>query len=188
MEDYKDWLNDYFGRYQKDLFREDIRPLLHEFYELCLDVQAGGKKLIFAGNGASASISGHAAVDFTKQAKVRAVNFNEAGLITAFANDFGYEQWVAKAVEMYGDQGDVAVMISCSGNSPNVVNAAAYAKAHGMKVVTFTGHSPDNKLKSMGDINFWVDSKAYNIIEGIHMIWVTAVVDMILGEAEYSVS
>jgi D-sedoheptulose 7-phosphate isomerase len=55
-------------------------------------------------------------------------------------------------------------------------------------VVTFTGFSPENKLKAEGDINFWLDSKAYNIIECTHMIWMTLVVDMIVGNAEYSAS
>jgi D-sedoheptulose 7-phosphate isomerase len=80
------------------------------------------------------------------------------------------------------------VLISSSGNSPNVVAAAKYAREHNLPVVTFTGFSPENKLKAEGDINFWLDSKAYNIIECTHMIWMTLVVDMLVGNAEYSAS
>ena len=57
-----------------------------------------------------------------------------------------------------------------------------------MKVVTFTGRNKENKLRSEGDVNFWVDSNAYNIVECIHMIWITTVIDAIVGSAEYEVS
>ena len=79
-------------------------------------------------------------------------------------------------------------MVSVSGESPNIIEAAKYAKSRKVKVVTFTGKSANNSLKSLGDHNFWVDSDAYNIVEGIHMIWITTVVDMIIGNSVYSVS
>jgi D-sedoheptulose 7-phosphate isomerase len=96
--------------------------------------------------------------------------------------------WIQKAVEFYADPGDVMVFISVSGRSPNVVNAAKYAKSQRNTVVTFTGSDINNPLKSTGDINFWVDSKAYNVIENTHAIWLLAVCDLVIGKAEYSVS
>ena len=80
------------------------------------------------------------------------------------------------------------MLTSVSGESPSIVNAAITAKALGLKVVTFTGRNEKNSLKSLGDINFWVDSDAYNIVECIHMIWVTTVIDAIIGHAVYEVS
>jgi D-sedoheptulose 7-phosphate isomerase len=186
-EKFDAWLDEYFDTYKKLGFGREAYDALHAFYDLCLATRASGNKLMFAGNGASASISSHGAVDFTKQGKVRAVDFNEPNLITCFSNDYGYENWMARAIERYGDKGDVAVLISVSGSSPNCVNAAKFAKANGMKVVTFTGKSAGNPLKAEGDINFWVPSAAYNIVEGIHMVWLTTVVDMLVGRAEYSV-
>lgn len=186
MNDTK-FLQDYFAEYQKLAFSEDNYSLLVAFKELALEVKSKGNKLMFAGNGASAAISAHGAVDFTKQGGVRGVTFNEADLITCFANDYGYDQWMAKAVEFYGDEGDVVVLTSVSGTSPSVVNAADYAKANNMKVVTFTGKLENNTLKQLGDINFWVDSSAYNIVEGIHMMWLTTVIDLVIGKSEYSV-
>jgi D-sedoheptulose 7-phosphate isomerase len=109
-------------------------------------------------------------------------------LITAYANDYGYEMWVSNAIESYAVEGDVIVLISSSGRSKNLVNAAIKAKQLGLTVVTFTGFANDNPLKSQGHINFWLESKAYNIIECTHMIWITTVVDMLIGKAEYSVS
>lgn len=181
------FLNEYFGEYKKLAFPEDIYTDLIAFKELALSVKQAGKKLMFAGNGASAAISAHGAVDFTKQGGVRGITFNEADLITCFANDYGYDHWMAKAVEFYGDEGDVLVLISVSGESPSVIEAAKLAKKSGIKVVTFSGKNSQNSLRQLGDINYYVDSKAYNIVEGIHMMWLTTVIDLVIGKAEYSV-
>lgn len=183
-----DFLKDYFNRYKKAILETDVTRELIETKELFLDIQKNGKKIIFAGNGASATIASHAALDFTKQGKVKGLCFNEDALITAFANDFGYENWVAQALKHYADDGDAVVLISSSGSSKNIVNAAVMAKEMGLSVITFSGFGSDNSLKSIGDINFWVESKAYNVIEHAHSIWLLAIVDMILGKAEYSVS
>ena len=78
--------------------------------------------------------------------------------------------------------------ISSSGKSPNVVKAAQRAKELGLYVAAFTGFAKDNPLGAISDINFWVDSRSYNIIECTHMIWLTAVVDLLIGASEYSVS
>lgn len=186
MNQDSDFLNQYFGEYKNLSFEETVYPNLLAFKELCLKVREGKKKLMFGGNGASSSISSHGAVDFTKQAKVRSTTFNEPNLITCFSNDFGYERWLAKAIEHYGDPGDVVVLISVSGTSENIVEAAKYSKENGYTLVTFSGKSPDNDLRQMGDINFYVDSKSYNIVEGIHMIWLTTVVDLVIGKSVYS--
>jgi len=181
------WLRDYYARFQP-AFDPRIHKSLIAFHKLCLDVRASGNKLMFAGNGASASISSHGAVDFTKQGKVRAQDFNEPNLITCFANDFGYDNWIAKAVEHYADDGDVVCLISVSGRSPSAVNAAKYAKERGLKVVSFTGSSADNPLRGLSDIEFFFESRAYNIVEAVHMMWLTTVVDMLVGQAEYPVT
>ena len=178
----------YFNTYRKLAFNDEIYNLLDQFKNLANEVKNNNAKIIFAGNGASAAISAHAAVDFTKQAKIRGITFNEADLITCFSNDYGYENWISEAIKSYGKNNDVVVLTSVSGESPSIINAAITAKERGFTVVTFSGRSAANKLKSIGDINFWVDSNAYNIVECIHMIWVTTVIDAIVGKAEYEVS
>ncbi|MCK4579221.1 MAG: SIS domain-containing protein, partial [Candidatus Marinimicrobia bacterium] len=152
---------------------------------MLMEVKACGNKTIIAGNGGSAAMASHVAVDFTKQAGIRTINFNEADLITCFANDYGYENWVSRAIEFYGDKGDVAILISSSGSSVNMVNAANTASKFGMQVITFTGFNEDNPLKQSGDLNFWIDSRAYNVVENTHQIWLLLVCDLIIGKAEY---
>lgn len=182
------WLDAYFERYTSAAFKPDHYDNLVAFRDLVLEVRSRGNKLMFAGNGASASIASHARVDFTKQGKCRSLDFNEPNLITAFANDYGFENFMARATEFFANDGDVLVLISVSGTSPNCVEAAKYARARGLKVVSFTGKQPDNPLRQLSDIGFWIDSSAYNIVECTHMLWICTVVDMVVGEAEYSVT
>jgi len=179
------FIKDYLNRYKKSLFEKDISKDLIQMKKMLLEVKKSGNKVIIAGNGGSAAMASHVSVDFTKQGGIRTVNFNEADLITCFANDYGYEHWVAKAIEFYGDKGDLIILISSSGNSKNMVNAARVAKKLTMEVVTFTGFKADNPLKQEGDLNFWLDSKAYNIVENTHQIWLLMVCDLIIGQAEY---
>lgn len=184
----KAWLDSYFKRYTSASFEERHYENLVAFRDLILKTRENGNKLMFAGNGASASIASHARVDFTKQGNCRSLDFNEPNLITAFANDYGFENFMAKATEFFADDGDVLVLVSVSGTSPNCVAAAKYARERGLKVVSFTGKSPDNPLRALSDIEFWIDSAAYNIVECTHMLWICTVVDMVVGEAEYSVT
>jgi D-sedoheptulose 7-phosphate isomerase len=180
------WLKEHLNRYKKSIFDESVYDDLLKVKALWQDVHNRGNKVIFLGNGGSAAMASHCAVDLTKNAGVRAINFNEADLITCFANDYGFEEWMAKAVEFYGDDGDVLMLISSSGRSKNVLRAAEKAKQMGIELITLSGFDKDNPLGQLGSINFWVDSHAYNIVEMTHHIWLLAVVDLIIGNAEYS--
>jgi len=145
-----------------------------------IDAQANNRKVILAGNGGSAAIASHVSVDLTKNAGVRAISFNESDLITCFANDFGYQDWLAKAIEFYADPGDVAVLISSSGQSQNIVNAAHCARASDLTVLTLSGFKDTNPLRELGDQNLWVNSTSYNIVETVHQAWLLACVDYII--------
>lgn len=137
-----------------------------------------GKILIF-GNGGSSAIASHVSVDLTKNARIRTVNYNESDLITCFSNDYGYENWVQKALSFNADKGDMLICISSSGNSKNIINGAKFAKKIGCKVITLTGFDKKNKVRKIGDVNLWVDSKNYNIVEMTHHIWLLTIVDYI---------
>ena len=181
------FFTDYFKFMQLGMESVNYEDLI-KAAERIKTVSKTGNKLIIAGNGGSAAMASHVTVDFTKAAGIRAINFNEADLLTCFANDYGYEQVFEKAVEFYGDEGDLLILISSSGSSENVLNTARRAKILNMGVITFSGFNSNNPLRKLGDINFWVDSKAYNIVEMTHHIWLLAVVDYIIGHIEYSVS
>ena len=175
----RQWLSEYLSLYGNSIHQPGVYDRLVDLKNLILAARQNQKKVIIAGNGGSAAIASHCAVDFTKQAGVRCINFNEADLITCFANDFGYEWWLQKAISFYGDSGDTVILISSSGKSPNIINAAKYSVESGMHVVTLSGFSEDNLLKTLGQINLWVNSSSYNIVEMTHQIWLLAVCDMI---------
>ena len=160
----------------------DIQLLLKSA-DLIQQTRDKGGKIILAGNGGSAAMASHVAVDFTKNASIRAINFNEADLITCFANDYGYENWVEQALKFYADENDLVILISSSGNSINIVNAANYCKKVNMDFITLTGFSNNNKLRNLGKINFWVDSLEYNIVEMTHHIILLLLVDGFINKS-----
>lgn len=129
---------------------------------------AAGRKLVFIGNGGSAAIASHFAVDYTKNGGIRAMALNDAATLTCFANDYGYEQVFAKQIEAHGFPGDVAVIVSTSGTSRNILAAASAAKNARCEVVTFSGMRPDNALRRFGSLNFYVPAGDYGLVECAH--------------------
>jgi D-sedoheptulose 7-phosphate isomerase len=148
--------------------------------ELITKTNQNGGKVIIVGNGGSASIASHVSIDFTKAANIRAITFNESSLITCFANDYGYQYWVENALEFYAEKNDIVILISSSGESDNILNGANKVKELGLPLITFSGFSADNRLRKTGDINFWVDSESYNLIEIVHQTWILSIVDFII--------
>lgn len=137
-------------------------------------------KIILAGNGASATISSHVSVDLTKSAGIRAVNFNEPGLLTCFSNDYGYENWLRKALEFYSMPGDVLILISSSGNSRNIINATKVIQKLKLNLITLSGFSKKNHLQNKGVINFHVESQNYNVVESTHLIILLQIVENLI--------
>lgn len=174
------FFENYFSEISKSIKSVNFNDL-EKASKIVNEASSNNKKIIIVGNGGSAAISSHVAVDFTKAAGIRAINFNEADLITCFANDYGYENWVSEALKSYSDFGDVIVLISSSGESMNIINAANTARDMKNKILTFSGFSSSNSLRSLGDVNFWIDSRSYNYIEMTHHIWLVAICDYIIS-------
>ena len=134
-------------------------------------------KVIIVGNGGNSSTANHASNDFTNYAKIEAVNFNDHNLITCFANDFGYENWVKKALSYYCKKKDIVILLSAGGSSKNIINAARYCIKHKIKLITLSGINNKNKLQKMGNVNFFVNSKNYNIVETIHLTILLTIIE-----------
>jgi len=139
-------------------------------------------KVIVVGNGGSAAIASHVALDLTKTGGVRAVSFNEVDLITCFANDYGYEKWVEKAIEFYADTRDLLILISSSGSSSNIINGALKGRELGLNIVSLSGFSSSNPLRQLGHISLWVDSSDYNIVEMTHNAWLLSIVERLVRD------
>jgi D-sedoheptulose 7-phosphate isomerase len=182
------FVTDWLGHYREVMEPAALQSNLTRALEVVRAVKGRDSKLIFAGNGASATIASHYALDFTKQGGVRSMAFNDAALITAYGNDYGYADWVARAVDHHGREGDAAILISTSGGSANIVNAAQLCRERGITVLGFSGFAEDNKLNAVSDIRFWAESRAYNVVEAVHGMWLGVLCDLLIGQREYGVT
>jgi len=148
--------------------------------KLCINSLKSGGKILLFGNGGSASIASHFSMDLTNNSNIKCYSYNDPALITCYANDFKYENWISRVIQKYGNKDDLLILISSSGKSKNMLNAVTAAKKMKFsKVVTFTGFDINNSLKKRGDINIWIDSKMYNVIENSHQFYLLLLVDMI---------
>ena len=179
----------FFKKYYQDIVncvqRLDERKI-NLIYKMIKDTSKKGGIIYIAGNGGSASTSSHMSTDLTKNAKIKSMSFNDANLITCFANDYGYENWLKAAIKYYVKANDLVVLLSVSGKSKNLINAANFCKKKKIKFITMTGAKKNNPLSQKGIINYWIDSKAYNIVETLQMAILASIVDRIIGKSEYS--
>ena len=125
------------------------------------------------GNGASASIAQHWACDYTKGCKKgglrpRVISLAaNIPLMTAISNDISYDDVYSFQLDALGQEGDVLVAISSSGNSPNVVKAIKTAKSLKMKTIALTGFD-GGKARELADISLHVDINEYEAAEDVH--------------------
>jgi len=127
-----------------------------------------GAKVMIIGNGGSAAIAGHIHVDLCHSAKIKSLIFYDAPLLSALSNDHGYESAFERPVELWARAGDVLMAISSSGRSENILRAVRAARGKGCRVITLTGFRPDNPLRGLGEINFYVGLEDYGLVETAH--------------------
>ena len=132
------------------------------------------------GNGGSSSIASHFSMDLTNNSNLKCLSYNDAAIVTCYANDFKFENWISRVITKYGKKNDVLILISSSGTSKNMVNALKTARKKEFKnIISFTGFENKNYLSKKSDINFWIKSKNYNIIENSHQFYLLMIVDLI---------
>jgi len=159
----------------------DVDAGITRVHESMRRIARGTNKVMFVGNGGSAGIAGHLAIDFAKNGGVRAVTFNDASSLTCLGNDLGYDQVFAKQIEMHAFPGDVLIAISSSGGSKNILNAARAAAGRQCEIVTLSGFKTDNPLRGLGDVNFFVASGVYGFVETGHQAILHAILDTAMG-------
>ena len=143
-------------------------------------MKATGNKIIFIGNGGSAAIASHQAIDYWKNGEIPAVAFNDASMLTCLGNDYGYEYVFEKPINMFANKGDILISISSSGKSKNIINAVKAAKKKELFVITMSGFSKLNPLRSHGDLNFYVSSNVYGHVEITHLVFCHTILDAYL--------
>lgn len=139
------------------------------------------RRTYFIGNGASASMACHFSTDLAKMSGVPTEVFTDPSLITATGNDMGYEESFAYPLSQRMVAGELLVAISSSGNSPNIVRGIEEARKVGGRVVTFSAMSPDNTMRSMGDLNFYLPAETYGMAESGHAVLLHHLIDQFGG-------
>ena len=143
----------------------DIEEGIEDILRLLLNVRKSKSGMYIIGNGGSAGVASHAAIDFVNVVKLRAIPLHEPSLLTCMANDYGYENAFQRLVETMAKPEDILVAISSSGNSLNIRNAVSQMKTIGGKVITLTGFKSDNPLRKLGDMNIYLNSNDYGFVE-----------------------
>lgn len=149
------------------------------FVGLLLTARDTGNAVFFIGNGGSAATASHFANDISigtrtgDEKPFRAISLTDnVAVMTALANDEGYDRMFVDQLKVQMRDGDALVAISASGNSPNVIAAVEYAKSRGAQVIGLTGFD-GGKLKDLSDIKLHVPTAKgeYGPVEDIHMIF-----------------
>ncbi len=156
---------------------------IQEIFEVIIEALKNGKKVLTCGNGGSTCDAMHFAEELVARYKrdrpaIRALALTDSSTMTCISNDFGYDKVFSRQVEAFGDEGDVLVAISTSGNSQNVILAVEEAKKRGLKVVGFLGKD-GGKLKNICDVNLIPPSQETARIQECHMLTYHILCEMI---------
>lgn len=171
--DFQDFISDYYNRYIQALNDFD-RSQLDGVLEIFLEVADKKGTLWVAGNGGSAAISDHTVCDATKLCHtpgfptVKSISLtSNTAMLTALGNDISYDAVFSKQLEFYLGDNDAVLLVSSSGNSPNVVAACEYANARNIPTLAFTGFK-GGKLKDLAKHCVWIPVENYGMTEDAH--------------------
>lgn len=137
------------------------------------------KNLQILGNGGSNAIASHMAEDYTKMLGKRAQSFSDAAMLTCYANDYGWPHAYRMYLEHFMLPDSLVILISSSGQSENILNAAEYASQHA-QIITLSGFRSDNALKTRYSdrslAHYYVASHDYGIVELMHNLILHSVI------------
>lgn len=158
----------------KQKFLDDNIETIIEVSKVLADTFSSGGKLILFGNGGSACDASHIAAEFVNRFKKERPAFpalalnTDTAVLTSIANDYDYVSVFERQVKAFGQEGDIVIAISTSGNSPNVVKAVEAAKRRKIRTIAFTGGKGD-KLAAKSDYVFAVPSHDTPRIQETHI-------------------
>ena len=155
----------------------DTEVSIMQVLALLRELRRHNGSLYLIGNGGSAAVASHSVTDFLNVARLRATTLHDSSLITCMANDYGYENAFARILSTLAQPGDALIAISSSGKSPNICNAAAKVREIGGTIITLSGFAPDNPLRGLGNLNIWLDSHDYGMVEIGHQFVLHNVAD-----------
>jgi len=167
----------YFDAYAEEMSRaaKTIEPeALNRAAAVLLEAYTLGNRMFSCGNGGSASIANHVQCDHVKGVRtatdlapqVMSLSAN-VELLTAIANDIGYENVFVYQLQSQSGPGDVLMAVSSSGRSPNIVHALTWARDHGLRTIAVTGFD-GGAARAVAEVSIHVDCTNYGIVEDLH--------------------
>ena len=154
---------------------EALLDVIEKVASKCVEIYKNGKKTILAGNGGSAADAQHIAAElvgrygFDRPSLPSLALTTDTSNLTAIGNDYGYDKVFSRQLEGMGQEGDLFIGISTSGNSVNIINAFESAKAKGITTVALTGRD-GGKMAQMADISIVVPSNDTPRIQESHIL------------------
>lgn len=138
---------------------------------------ANHDEIIIIGNGGSNSIASHISQDYTKVLHKKSYSFSDPSRLTCYINDYGRDNAYAEFLDDFAGKNTLVILISSSGNSMNIVNAAKYCEKGNINYLALTGFDKNNKLNSMNaKFKYHVDSNDYGIVECLHQILLHSII------------
>jgi D-sedoheptulose 7-phosphate isomerase len=142
----------------------------------------GKARLFFVGNGGSAAVASHMAIDWMKNGGFATFGPGDAAQLTCIGNDLGFDNVYSLIIERHGQLGDVLFAISSSGMSEDILQACAAAHRKRMNVITLSGFGEGNFLRSKGQVNFYVPSNQYGVVEISHLAILHSILDEVMAK------
>ncbi|WP_316355818.1 SIS domain-containing protein [Candidatus Neptunichlamydia sp. REUL1] len=156
------------------LSKEQALQIFHAFL---LQTQEKDGTVFVIGNGGSAGIASHFAIDLLNALKIPAQTLYDSNVMTCISNDFGYEQVFSRPLDLLLRPNDLLVCISSSGNSQNILNGTAIAKSKDIPIITLSGFEPHNPLRAQGGLNFYLPIVDYGLVEMGHFFLLHTIID-----------
>ncbi len=157
----------------------DLETGLSNAVKLLHKVKKQNKKVFFIGNGGSAAIASHQALDLWNHGGIQSYSFNDSALLTGISNDYGFENVFARPFDEFSSEGDLLIAISSSGRSKNIISAVQVAIKKGCKIIGFSGFDKNNPLSLLSNLSFYVPSHSYGIVETVHFLLTHAIIDQV---------
>ena len=153
---------------------DEIKPLvgnLKKIITLYTDI-------IIIGNGGSNAVASHISQDYTKILGKRAISFSDPSRLTCYINDYGIDEAYKEFIKDFGSKNSLIILMSSSGNSLNVYNAALYCKEKNIPFLLLSGFKKNNKLNILDGalMKYWVNSEDYGVVESAHLIFLHSIV------------
>ncbi|WP_345979968.1 D-sedoheptulose 7-phosphate isomerase [Sulfurimonas sp. HSL3-2] len=176
MKEYiKNQIRSSYETKQKIYENEALIDIIEKVASKCVEIYKNGKKTIIAGNGGSAADAQHIAAElvgrygFDRPSLPSLALTTDTSNLTAIGNDYGYDKVFSRQLEGMGQEGDIFIGISTSGNSVNIINAFESAKEKGIMTVALTGRD-GGKMAQMADIAIVVPSNDTPRIQESHIL------------------